>query len=216
MKLSILTFTAALALASAAFAVPTPGDTNTPSMGLNGFFFKPYLGADYQYTSVSYQDIGTTGYSYGDIFANSFNGGNVHIGARVHKNLGLEVGYFDNASESKSSILGTTATSSVKLDGWTFDALGYLPLGESQRFELIGTAGVAITSAKAKGSITISGTTYSGFASKTETEGRFGAGAQYWLTDHLNVRGLVRYQSADLGGVADSAIVSTLGLNWQF
>jgi len=122
----------------------------------SGFYFKPYVGADYQYASVSYKDISGTPYNYGDIFADSFNGGDVHIGARVHKYLGFEAGYFDTTHESKSTILGTTASSSVKLDGWTFDAMGYLPLGDSQKFELIGTAGVARTTAS--GSVTVSGT----------------------------------------------------------
>lgn len=203
-------FTILSLLAGSAYAVETPGDAN----GLpTGFFFKPYVGADYQYTDVSYQSIVGTPYNYGDGFANGFNGGNIHVGARVHRNLGFEVGYFDNASSSKSGILGTTASSSVKFDGWTIDALGYLPLGASKRFELIGTAGVAFTSAS--GSATISGTRYS-LGSSSETEGRIGAGAEYWLTDNINVRGLVRYQTADFNGVVDGAVVSSLGVNWQF
>src|ERR1700733_7448163 len=110
-----------------------------------GFFFKPYVGADYQYTDVSYQDITGTAYSYGDGFANTFNGGDIHVGARVSKYLGVEGGYYDNASSTKSNILGTTASSSVRFDGWTLDALGYIPLGASQKFELIGTTGLAYT-----------------------------------------------------------------------
>lgn len=213
MKLSILTFLAGVALASSAYAVETPGDSNvTPT----GFFFKPYIGADYQYSAVNYKDIGATQYNYGDILADSFSGGDIHIGARVHKNLGFEAGYYANISENKSGILGTTAVSTAKFDGGTLDALGYLPLDSSGKFELIGTAGLAITHATATGSINISGTIYSASTSKTETEGRIGVGAEYWLTENLNVRGLVRYQSADLGGIANDAIVSSLGVNWQF
>jgi opacity protein-like surface antigen len=206
--LSTILITATL-LTSTAYATDAP-------VSASGFFFKPYVGADYQYSSVSYKNIGNTAYSYGDILADSFNGGDVHIGARVHQNLGFEVGYFDNASESKSNILGTNATSSAKFDGWTLDAMGYLPIGESKKFELIGTAGLAITHASATGSVTINSTTYTGSTSKTETEGRVGAGAEYWLTDNLNVRGLVRYQSADFSGLANDAVVASLGVNWQF
>ena len=179
----------------------------------NGFFFKPYVGADYQYTSISYNDVtisGTT-YNFSDLFANSLNGGDVHIGARVHKNLGFEAGYFNTASESKSNLLGTTASSSIKMEGETFDALTYVPIGESQKFELIATLGVSLI--KASVSITGGGVTYSD--SNTAIRARIGAGAQYWLTDNINVNGIVRYQDSGFAGVQD-AIVSSLGLNYQF
>lgn len=188
-----------------------------PSLALaddgSGFFFKPYVGADYQYTSVSYQDIAGTPYNYGQGFAGGFNGGDLHLGARVNKYLGIEGGYYDNASSSKSNILGTTASSSVKFNGWTMDALGYIPLGSSQKFELIGTTGVAYTNTN--GSALINGTRYS-LGSSSEWEWRIGAGAEYWLTDNLNLRGLVRYQTADFNGIVDNAVVTSLGVNYQF
>ena len=202
----IATLAAATMLSGAAYAA------NAPATMSDGFFFKPYVGADYEYFSANYKDVPGTGVNYDDIFSDSFNGGDVHVGARVHKYLGFEAGYFDTASSNKSGLLGTTASSSARIDGWTLDALGYLPLGDSQKFELIGTVGLARTTAK--GSVTISGTPYS--ANGSETKGRIGAGAEYWLTDNLNVRGLVRYQDADFGGLANNVIVTSLGLNWQF
>lgn len=204
MKSTFLLFIAATLSSSAVYAAD------------NSFFFKPYVGADYQYSSVSYKDIGNSQYNYGDILADSFSGGDVHIGARVHNNLGFELGYFANATENKSGILGTNATSSAKFSGGTLDAMGYLPLDDAKKFELIGTTGIAITSASAAGSATVSGTTYTATTSKTEAEFRIGAGAEYWLTSNINVRGLVRYQTADLGGIANNAIISSLGVNWQF
>lgn len=176
------------------------------------FFFKPYIGADYQYTDVNFTNISGTPYNYGDVFADSFSGGDVHIGARVHKNLGFELGYSDTLSESKSNILGSTASSSSRIDAWTLDAMGYLPLGASQKFELIGDLGMARTNAT--GSVTISGTRYS--ESGFEYRPRAGVGAQYWLTDNLNVRGLVYYQDASFHSTVNDAIVGSLGVNWQF
>jgi len=202
----IATLAAVTMLSGAAYAANAPATTS------DGFFFKPYIGADYEYSNVSYNNVTGTGVSYGDIFADSFNGGDVHVGARIQKYLGFEAGYFDTASESKSNILGTSLSSSAKFDGWTLDAMGYLPVDDAQKFELIGTAGIARTTAS--GTITVSGTTYS--ANGSETKGRIGAGAQYWITDNLNVRGLVRYQDADFGGIANNVIVTSLGLNWQF
>ena len=176
------------------------------------FFFKPYVGADYQYTSVDFKNVPGTAYNYGSVFADSFSGGDVHIGARVHKYLGFELGYSDTLSESKSSILGTTASSSARIDAWTLDAMGYLPVGESQKFELIGDLGIART--EATGSVTVSGTRYS--ESGFEYRPRAGLGAQYWLTGNLNVRGLVYYQDASFHSTVNDAIVGSLGVNWQF
>jgi len=202
----IASLAAATVLSGAAYAA------NAPATMSDGFFFKPTVGLDYQFSSVSYKDISGTAFNYGDFLADSFNGGDVHIGARVHKYLGFEAGYFDNASSSKSNLLGTTASSSAKFNGWTLDAMGYLPLGESQKFELIGTVGVARISAD--DSTTVSGTTYS--ESGHETKGRIGAGAQYWLTDNLNIRGILRYQDADFSGAIKDVVIASLGVNWQF
>lgn len=203
MKILLLTFAAALALSGSAYAVSTPGDASAiPS----GFFFKPYVGADYQYTSVNYKDNGD------QVLADSFNGGDVHIGARVHQYLGFEGGYSDTASSNKSNILGTGLNSSVKLEEWTLDAMGYLPIDQAHKFELIATAGIARVNAH--GSLTIGAARESG--NGWENDGRIGAGAQYWLTDNINVRGLVRYQGADFGGLASDAIISSLGVNYQF
>lgn len=178
----------------------------------DGFYFKPYVGADYENFSINYNSLPGTAFNYGDFYSDSLDGGDVHVGARVHKYLGFEAGYFDTASQSKSNILGTTASSSIKSNGGTLDAMGYLPIGDAQKFELIGTAGVAYTTAKI--SLNFSGAASS--ASKSETKGRIGGGAQYWITDNLNIRGLVRYQDADFDGIANNVVISSLGLNWQF
>jgi len=193
--------------ADARIPVPLP----TPAVQ-SGFFFNPYVGADYQYSSISYEAIPGTPYSYSDFFADSFNGGDVHVGARIHRYLGFEVGYFDNASSSKSNILGTSVGSSVKFDGWTLDALGYFPLGESDKFELIGLAGVARTTGKS--SLTASSAVEG--ASSTETESRVGGGAEYWITSKINVRGMLVYQSADFEGVDNHIGIARLGVNYQF
>jgi len=200
MKTTILaTLLSVTLLSSASYAADE-------SLSSYGFFFKPYVGADYDEYHVNYSN------GNGGVFADNFNGGDVHVGARVHKYLGFEVSYFDTASEDNSFVYsGTTLNTSAKLEGWTLDAMGYLPLDESQKFELIGTVGLARTAAKgtARAVSTVS-------LSDTETKGRIGGGAQYWITDNLNVRGLVRYQDASFGGTIDDAIISTIGLNWQF
>jgi opacity protein-like surface antigen len=211
---------AATMLSSAAYAASpakaqaaSPAATQTSSSWAsdNGFFFKPYVGADYDYVSINYSTIPGTSSDYGTLASKSLNGGDFHVGARVHKYLGFEASYLATASSSKNNILGSGLNSSIKLSGFTFDALGYLPIQAIPKLELIGTAGVS----NLKATIDFNGVA-AGSGHKTETKGRVGAGAQYWLTDNLNVRGLVRYQGANFSGVVDDAIVSSIGLNWQF
>lgn len=170
-----------------------------------GFFIKPYIGANYDYVSVDYKD------SLDTILEDNLNGGDVHIGARVHKYLGVEASYLLTSKETKDNVLGTGVSTGVKLEGPTFDLYGYLPLGDG-KFELIGTAGVSILKAK----LDLNGAGGNASQSKTETKGRIGGGAQFWVNDHINIRGLVRYQDADFGGTVNSATVTSLGVNWQF
>lgn len=181
----------------------------TAAQADDGFYFKPYVGADYEYTGVSYGNVPGTAVSYGDIFPSSFSGGDVHIGARLHQYFGLEGSYFDTASSNKSAVLGTSASSSARFDGWSIDAMGYIPL--APKFELIGTAGYARIDVK--GSIAISGTNFSDGG--WSNAGRVGGGAQYWITDNLNIRGLVRYENINTTGI-DNAVLADIGINWQF
>lgn len=168
------------------------------------FFFKPYVGADYQFTHVNYRDGNE------DILSQNIHGGDIHIGARVHKNLGFEAGYLQTTEASKDNVLGSGLDTKVKLSGYTLDALGYLPVGDGKA-ELIATVGISRLKAKLDLSGAIAGT-----GSETETKGRIGGGAQYWLTDNLNIRGLVRYQGANFDDIAKNAIVADIGINYQF
>jgi hypothetical protein len=197
--LSMLAF-----LAMPAQAAETPAD----------FFFKPYVGADYQYTGVNYEeDIAGTGINGDDIANDSLHGVNLHVGARVHKHLGFEAGYLWSDEADKNNVLGTGINTKTSVKGFTFDALGYLPVDDAGRLELIGTVGISHLKGEVEASAPGLAT---GSVDDTETKPRFGGGAQYWLTDHLNVRGLVRYQSADFDGTVKDAVTANLGLNFQF
>lgn len=169
-----------------------------------GFYFKPYVGADYDFIHADYKDGG-------DQVANdSLNGGDIHIGARVQKYLGFEASYLWTADATKDNVLGSGLNTKVNVQGGALDAMGYLPIGNS-KFELIGTAGVSRLKAKLSldGLISASG-------SEWETKGRIGGGAQYWLTDNINLRGIVRYQGANFSGALSNAIIYSAGLNFQF
>ena len=169
----------------------------------SNFYFKAYVGGDYQYTHIDYSDGNS------DVLDKNLNGGDVHIGARVNQYLGFEAGYEDTAYSTKDNVLGSGFNTKIKLQGYTLDALGYLPVTDDKKLELIGTAGVTRLEAK----LDIPGI---GNGNEWETKGRVGGGAQYWVSDNLNVRGLVRYQGADFDDTANNAIVGTIGVNYQF
>lgn len=186
--------------------IPTSVCAAEPS----GFFFQPYGGIDFQHTGVDYDNISGTNVSYEDLVSDSFNGANFHLGARVNKYLGVEGGYTWTADSDKSKVLGTAIGTRAHVAGWNADALGYLPLGD-EKFELIGTMGVSLLTA----SLNFNGAVTGG--GNTEEFGfRAGGGAEYWLTDHVNGRVLLRYQTADFKGIADNAYNLTAGINYQF
>lgn len=195
------------------------------------FEFKPYVGFDLQRSLYSYNKNADLGggvtLNADSLFEDSLNGINVHAGARFHKHFGAEIGYFSTRNESKNiaatDIVGTIGgapvaagapgRSKVRVQGLTLDGLGYLPLGDQERFELIGTAGISWSRAKANFNTPGVGSTSD---KASEIGFRAGAGAQFNVTDKMNLRGLVRYQTADFDDIADRAWIYSMGLNYGF
>jgi len=88
--------------------------------------------------------------------------------------------------------------------------MGYMPVMDDKRLELIGTAGVTWTKA------TIDETPLTYKATETDIGFRIGGGAQYAITDQINARGLLRYQTADFDDIADHAWTYSFGVNYKF
>ncbi len=188
---------------------------------------KPYVGIDLMRSVYDYNknyDIGGGLALDGDaILDDSLDGLSIHAGIRPHRNFGLELGYFRTREEGKNIAGGSLVgpgmvapadfSTDVKVQGLTLDGLGYLPLGEQERFELIGTAGVSWS--KAEITATVPGVGSSD-VDESEFGFRVGGGAQFNIDENFNVRGLARYQSADFENVADNAWTYTLGLNYTF
>ena len=189
--------------------------------------FKPYVGVDVQRSVYSYNDnydAGGGAFLDGDlILEDALNGMNIHIGSRVHENVGVELGYFRTKEEGKTIANGSTVgpgtvatadfTTKTKSSGFTLDALGYVPVDEQKRFELIGTAGVSWTKAEIEAVVPGAG---SGSVDDSEVGFSVGGGAQFNVTDRVNIRGLARYQTADFSDVADRAWTYSVGLNYSF
>lgn len=188
--------------------------------------FKPYVGLDLQRSVYSYknEDLGGgTSLDNNKILEDNLDGINMHVGNRFHKYVGAELGYFHTREESRSIAAGSQigtglflpsdSRTKIKTQGFTLDALGYLPVTQDAKLELIGTAGITWTKASFKldapGVATESG-------SESELGLRGGAGAQYNFTNNLNLRGLVRYQTADFDDTTDRAWTVSTGVNYSF
>lgn len=184
--------------------------------------FRPYVGIDLMRSVYSYNDDYDVGGGMaldGDaVLEDRLDGLGIHVGVRPHDNFGLEMGYFRTRNESRNIEAGSTVGSGtivtadfktkVRVQGVTLDGLGYLPLGEEEKFELIGTAGLSWSKAEIK--IDDYGDHDSEFGF------RIGAGGQYNIDAHFNLRGLIRYQRADFDDIADNAWTYSFGLNYAF
>ena len=172
-----------------------------------------YVGADYQHTTVSWEDIHlpTTPPSTingGDLFAESFSGAHLHVGARFGRNFGIELGYMWLPAAEKA--LGGGNETSLKVQGVTLDALAYLPLGMGA-FELVGLAGGAFL----EGTARLNGPNFGNVRDvDPDWNWRLGGGAQYHLTPRLALRALVTYEAAHFDGEVDHATNINVGLNF--
>ncbi len=189
--------------------------------------FAPYVGLDLVHYNASYNDNYDAGggiFLDGDaLLEDGLNGLNIHVGNRFSKHFGAELGYFRTRDEDRDIAAGAAVGPGVvaavpfqtktQLQGITLDALGYLPVGPEDRFELIGTAGLSWTKGEVELNVPGAG---GDSVNESELGFRIGGGAQFNITDQVNVRGLVRYNTADFDNIADRAWVYSAGLNFSF
>lgn len=175
------------------------------AVSANDLNFHPYGGVDYQHVGISYAS------PYGNYLSDSLNGFDIHAGIRAWNYFGAELGYMWTADGTKNNLAGINGlNSSVNTQGVTLDAMGYVPISTSG-VELIGTTGVGFLTDHV--SLAYAGLSDSG--DKSDTAFRIGGGAQYWFTNNVNVRGLLRYQTSSVSEI-DSALMLNVGLNYQF
>lgn len=190
----------------AAITVALPAMAKPSVQSDSGYFTRPYVGADYQYTHVS--NARANGLSANDLLETDLHGGNAHVGLRFHKHMGVELGYQATEAGKKDNVLGSGQSTTLQHQGVTLDFMGYYPI--ANRLELIGALGISemYTEAKVDGISAVE---------TWNTKARYGAGAQYWFTDSLNARTMIRYEGVDFdGNNAHNAVQATAGLNFQF
>lgn len=151
---------------------------------------RPYVGIDYAYSDADISKIDNKQY-----FNHQFNTGDINVGVRMGKYMGVEA-FFQKSMEEKKTVFNTIKT---KADFYAYglDLMGYMPVHE--KIELIGALGVAQYDVTAKAHNTETGAKIhnddSGFGI------RMGAGVQYNITDNVAVRALGRYTWLDVDNV---------------
>lgn len=165
---------------------------------------RPYLGVDAGTT-----DIGYSG-SEEKYFLKDramFVGG--AAGLRIGRNWGVEVFYQTSNTAKK------TADDEWRTEGdytaYGVDALGFLPLND--QLELVATAGVGKYEFDVKLKYSDGIHEFSG--SDDNVGYRFGAGAQYNITGHWALRGMVRYVVLDSEYI-DDMLEFSLGMRYTF
>ena len=160
------------------------------AINANAVEFKPYVGMDYVYSDAGMK------YNADEVYETKYNSLKFDVGAKLHKNFGVEVFYQQSDEEDKkhatASILGADAEISTEFKAYGVDAIGYLPL--TDKLEGLGSIGFAKYDFEAEYNLI-------GVAKEKQDEDnigiRFGLGLQYNITDNVAVNGMARYVKID-------------------
>ncbi|MDD4555991.1 MAG: outer membrane beta-barrel protein [Alphaproteobacteria bacterium] len=159
---------------------------------------KPIVGLDYVYSRAEYKGDNKKA------LQKNFNSPALVIGTQINKFFSVEGLYQQTFNESKSHA-GLKTKSKYRVLG--LDAIGHLPLGCSQKFELLGLVGTGNYRYSAKNAVEK--------GSDDGWYGRIGGGLQYNVTSDVAVRAMVKNSWVDVKGL-DSVLDATLGVRYSF
>ena len=158
---------------------------------------RPVLGADYSYSMFSLSD--DEGYNM--IAADDIHSFALSGGLKFNQHFGIEAFYQNTLVKAEHDLTGVES----EFNAYGLDLVGYLPV--SEKFDLIGTAGVA------KYEVELS------YAGESLTDdgigGRIGFGGQYNFNNNISARFMARYNHIDIEGV-DNMIDLTAGFRFYF
>ncbi len=184
----------------------------------NCFIFKPYGGIEYQYEHIKSRD------PYHLLLSANFQYANLFVGAKYHKNFGLEIGYYRSLKTSQNQFQFynwggqlasgiTAAISRTSFKGFSFDWSGYYKLDPD--FNVFASLGLVTMHE----TLTASATGSSDLApaigllkGKNTTVPRVGGGVEY-LYGHWGLRSRLFWiytQNVKLNVTASQALVPTI------
>jgi hypothetical protein len=158
--------------------------------------FQPYVGVNYVYYHSNYKSsvtdtVGTVTFTMNPSSAepNNWSGASVDAGFKYGQYIGMEFGYYQTSSKSKTSQLGaTTATINLLHKGFYTDFIGYYPI---QEWDIIGSVGSSVNSL-GNSNVQI-GATKVTIRSDDGVTPRLGLGVDYHFNKNLGARIMGRY-----------------------
>ena len=157
----------------------------------NAIEIKPYVGLDYNYSDAGIAHHDQV-WGYNEKFnaqENNYDSASLVLGTKFNTNFGVEA-YFQRSQNETRQFYGKNTS---RIQSYGIDALGYIPLGCEQKFEIVGSAGIGSYELKTRA---LNGDQEYFEERRSKDEGlgyRFGAGLQYNVTDNVAVRGMFRH-----------------------
>jgi hypothetical protein len=196
-RLLLCTVVSSLVVSVSAFAVPNKaykGEVDS-IMPQATPMLQPYVGLNYVYYHSNYKSsatetVGSTTRTFnpGSTSPNNFSGASLDAGFKYGQYAGMEFGYYQTASKSRTSNNGTSTTISEMQKAFYTDVMGYWPIHD---WDIIGLVGVSVNSL---GNASISyGSTVSTLRTDDAVRPRIGLGVDYHFNKNIGVRALARY-----------------------
>ena len=156
--------------------------------------YKPYIGLDYNYSSVTAKNLHPHHNSVSAILGSTYN-----------RFFSTEVFY----QYSDNDTLGHNAVRNTHFDTYGLDTIAYLPLGCEGQFAPLATAGI--------GQYTFRNKLINDHHKKDHGWGyRFGGGLQYNINDNWTTRAVARYIHTDDIKYYDHLTEYTVGIRYKF
>ena len=156
--------------------------------------YKPYLGLNYGYTSVTAKNLHPHHNSVSAVLGSTYN-----------RFFSTEVFY----QYAGKDTLGNNAVRNTRFDAYGLDAIAYLPLGCEGHIAPLATAGI--------GQYTFRNKLINDHHKKDHGWGyRFGGGLQYNIDNNWAARAIVRYIHTDDIRYHDHLTEYTVGLRYTF
>ncbi len=172
--------------------------TQAKAQQMFGHEIEPYVGADYIFSAADFKGEANQ-------LKEDYNSGSINVGTRLGKYAGLEA-YYQMSGERKTTIEDNKVKS--KFHSYGLDLYGYMPLGCTDKVDLLASIGLGNYNLEAKN-------LPSGKYDKDHMGYRFGVGAQYNFTDHVSARVMGRYTYIDTAAL-DNLMEVTAGLRYTF
>lgn len=164
------------------------------SANANALDFRPYVGAQYNYTELD-----------ADFVKADMNSYSVVVGTEYNRFFGTEL-FYQNSDKSNDMIDGEKLKSDFEAYG--LDAYAYLPLGCDRVWSVFATTGIANYDVD-----------YAMSGEKEKDNGlgyRLGAGVQYSVTNNIAIRALARKVWSDKLDEVDDMKEFSLGIKYVF